>query len=411
MTIAIVGAGLLGVSLALELAERGKRVVLLDRRSKPMQEASRWNEGKLHLGLVYANDPSHRTAQRMVDTSLQFTELLSRWVPTADLLDSMSNPFLYGVHQDSMVSITQIRKHFQKTEDYFQQRLRDGNNYPGFLGGPIVAEADVEQCGFNREYISHIFQTQERALNTRNIADLLETAVNNQPKIELRLGSEVIQIEPLSARKCRLHIDGEGHEDFAAVINASWANRPHLDATAQLAHPPQWITRYKVGVHLSATQLCQETACQLPSTTLVLGPFGDIVQYLDGSVYLSWYPACMFGSTQTAQHINWSNQLEKLNHYSIAKRTIAELTKLYPSLQDTIDLDNQVWCVEGGSIYAAGSSDIDDAQSYLHMRHKDQILHQDCYWSVDSCKYTTAPAIANEVANLISPLKSRTILT
>ena len=61
MTIAVLGAGLLGSGVALSLAARGNRVVLYDRREAPMMEASRWCEGKVHLGHVYCGDPSART--------------------------------------------------------------------------------------------------------------------------------------------------------------------------------------------------------------------------------------------------------------------------------------------------------------------------------------------------------------
>ena len=70
MSVAVLGAGLAGCGIAVELADRGEHVLLFDRRQEPMQEASRWCEGKIHLGFVYANDQSFRTAQRMIDGAL-----------------------------------------------------------------------------------------------------------------------------------------------------------------------------------------------------------------------------------------------------------------------------------------------------------------------------------------------------
>ena len=53
MSIAIFGAGILGTCTALELADRGHRITV-ERNAEPLSEASLYNEGKLHLGFVYA---------------------------------------------------------------------------------------------------------------------------------------------------------------------------------------------------------------------------------------------------------------------------------------------------------------------------------------------------------------------
>jgi glycine/D-amino acid oxidase-like deaminating enzyme len=55
--VGVLGAGIMGCCLALELAQRGRRVDLLDLAPAPMTGASLHNEGKLHLGFVYAKDP------------------------------------------------------------------------------------------------------------------------------------------------------------------------------------------------------------------------------------------------------------------------------------------------------------------------------------------------------------------
>src|SRR5262249_31158387 len=58
----ILGAGLLGSGVALELARQGHEVTLLDQDARAMNRASLRNEGKIHLGLIYANDASLATA-------------------------------------------------------------------------------------------------------------------------------------------------------------------------------------------------------------------------------------------------------------------------------------------------------------------------------------------------------------
>ena len=76
MSIAILGAGILGSCTALELADRGYRLTVFERNAEPLSEASLYNEGKLHLGFVYAADPSFRTAARMIRGAARFMDIL-----------------------------------------------------------------------------------------------------------------------------------------------------------------------------------------------------------------------------------------------------------------------------------------------------------------------------------------------
>ena len=56
--VAILGAGIMGASLAILLARRGCAVTVFDREEAPVACASRWNEGKIHLGYLYGADPT-----------------------------------------------------------------------------------------------------------------------------------------------------------------------------------------------------------------------------------------------------------------------------------------------------------------------------------------------------------------
>lgn len=51
-SVAVLGAGILGSSVALFLARRGALVTLFDAKNRPFEGASRWNEGKIHLGYI-----------------------------------------------------------------------------------------------------------------------------------------------------------------------------------------------------------------------------------------------------------------------------------------------------------------------------------------------------------------------
>ena len=73
--VAVLGAGIMGSATALLLARGGARVVLFDRAPRPFAGASRWNEGKIHLGHLYAADPSLQTARCVLPGGLAFKPL------------------------------------------------------------------------------------------------------------------------------------------------------------------------------------------------------------------------------------------------------------------------------------------------------------------------------------------------
>ena len=89
--VAVLGAGIMGSSTALFLARAGCEVVLIDKASSPMGAASRWNEGKIHLGFLYAADPSTNSAARMIPGGLAFKalteELIGSHLDAPDIRD------------------------------------------------------------------------------------------------------------------------------------------------------------------------------------------------------------------------------------------------------------------------------------------------------------------------------------
>src|SRR3954454_20159984 len=99
MRVGILGGGLQGCCVALSLAERGIGVTLFDRNDELLSRAAVANEGKIHLGYMYANDPSHSTARMMMQGALAFAPFFSRHLGVDCF--SISRPAVYVVHRDS----------------------------------------------------------------------------------------------------------------------------------------------------------------------------------------------------------------------------------------------------------------------------------------------------------------------
>lgn len=405
MTVAILGAGLAGCGVALELAGRGEQVVLFDRRSRPMQEASRWCEGKVHLGLVYANDASFRTARTMLDNALEFSEIIERWVDPGDQSQLLSEPFEYAVLKDSLLSPAQVEAHFKKVEDYARARMkRTGCRYFGDSGGPLFEHAEVETGGYDPDRVIARFTTAERAIDTHLLADLLADAVLTHPNIEFRPGHEVENVEPLREKyrvDCRLGDHTQQLGPFHHVVNALWANRLVIDA--RMGRPPQrpFTNRLKLGVNI----WLGERDPAAPTTTYLLGPYGDMVRFPSGRIYLSWYPVGMIAMLDSLQPIDWRERLAAVDHQHIIAESVSALQRLTPAFDPHLDDSSVRVEVEGGAIFAWGSTDIDDRGSELHERFEIGPHHQGNYISLDTGKFSTAPRFSLEVAERISPAR------
>src|SRR6185503_17058535 len=121
MRVAVLGAGNAGVCTALELAARGRTVDLYDENAEPISRASRNNEGKIHLGFVYAKDRSLETARMMIWGALHFSACLSRWIDVTPDDALVSTPFYYAVHKGTMSSPDELKRHYGECRRLFDE--------------------------------------------------------------------------------------------------------------------------------------------------------------------------------------------------------------------------------------------------------------------------------------------------
>ena len=86
-------------------------VILFDRNDRLLSRAAVANEGKIHLGYMYANDPSHSTARIMLQGALAFAPFLSRHLGLPKDAMKVSRPAAYVVHRDSQRRWDQVSQY------------------------------------------------------------------------------------------------------------------------------------------------------------------------------------------------------------------------------------------------------------------------------------------------------------
>jgi len=88
-------------------------VDLYEQAPKAVARASFVNEGKIHLGFLYAVDESLRTSLQMIEGALAFEEYLRRWIPFT-AAEVASTPFHYCVHRGTFLDAERLAGHYER---------------------------------------------------------------------------------------------------------------------------------------------------------------------------------------------------------------------------------------------------------------------------------------------------------
>jgi len=323
MRIAILGAGNAGVCTALELAGRGYNVDLYDENSQVITRASQNNEGKIHLGLVYAKDRSLRTARTMILGAIHFTACLKRWIDINSDHLMISTPFYYGVHKGTMTNAEELARHYDHCKRLFEDACSaTGLSYLGGERSLLVEKLSARDMGklIASDYFLNVFRTSERAVDPRSVADLLRAAVGAHPRIRFIANAQVSSVAWTDTSRLRVSFRLNGDEcteTYDQVANTLWHGRLEIDAKLGLAPERGWIYRYKLGSWIN-TPIGPET---VPSLTIVLGPFGDIVNFERRGLYLSWYPVGLIGTSRELKPPAWDVWLSSAHRQAVVQHS------------------------------------------------------------------------------------------
>ncbi len=179
-------------------------------------------------------------------------------------------------------------------------------------------------------------------------------------------------------------------------MNALWDGRLAIDATAGITPKRPWLFRMKYNVRLTAVP----AQYQVPSVSIVLGPFGDVVRYANGEAYLSWYPVGLKARSTDLTPPDWPRFLVEADAAELRRSVFEAVREVVPGLSRLAPLIPQGE-VKGGVIFAWGDSDIYDPASHLHKRDEIGPMSYGCYHSINTGKLIMAPMFATLIADRI----------
>ena len=157
------------------------------------------------------------------------------------------------------------------------------------------------------------------------------------------------------------------------------------------------MTRYKATIILSSPK---QNLSKLPSTTLIVGAYGDIVNYNNGTYYFSWYPSCKIGEALDENLSLLKEKVKTINKENVINETLLELEKFVPFVKSFQEI-KKAGILGGGYICGWAKTDITDPQSGLHKR-SDIGIHSHGSWvSINTGKYCTGPQFGLQAAEAI----------
>jgi glycine/D-amino acid oxidase-like deaminating enzyme len=401
MQVAVLGGGLQGCCTALALAESGVRVTLFDRNEQLLSRAAVANEGKIHLGYMYAGDPSLSTARTMMRGALAFAPFFARHLGKPSDGFAVSAPAVYLVHRDSQHGPEEVEAYLGSVHRLVSEaaegrpRAYFGIEFPAKLRAWNEAERGAE---FNPAIALAAFSTPEVAIDPVELARAIRNRVAAEPRIEVRLRHAVRSVSKDGERLCvsseaREGGDGADRDRYDHVVNALWDGRLAVDHSFGLTTDRPWLHRLKYGVSFRNPA---RTASR--SVTVISGPFGEVVEHGGGLTYLTWYPECLRGISRQTTPPEWDTYPAEPLRSRLIGGTLSALAEIVPALGALNGEHLPELCVKGGVIVAWGQTDIYDPDSELHRRFAIGITSVGRFHSIDPGKLTMAPYFAEMCA-------------
>lgn len=398
--IAVLGAGVMGCSTALFLARRGMAVTLFDSAEAPFSAASRWNEGKIHLGFLYSGDPSLRTAAHVAASSLHFRPLVEELLDCRIDAAVTAGDEVYLCHRDSVVSVEAMGDYFRRVAALVREHPEAKSYLTNVSNCQTHRLTGVELSAItNSTAIVAGFHAPERSVSTTWIADRFVAAVAAENRIEARMETRVVEVRPEHAGdtegRWRVVATGGDDEAFDVVINVLWQGRPAIDATAGLKPAGVWSNRYCLSLFARTVE-----PVDIPCVVIATGPFGDIKNYNDRDFYMSWYQDGLRVDSAALSPPD-PPPLDELERSRLCNSILDHLQAIVPGVARTRSRIEHM-SLEGGWVFAAGGGLLSDPRATLHRRSDFGITQLGSYFSVDTGKYAAAPWLAHRLADRLS---------
>lgn len=394
--IAVLGAGIMGSSLALYLARKGAGVTLFDKAAQPLAEASRWNEGKIHLGYLYSADASLRTARHVMPGGLLFRPLVEDLIGCDIGSVITAQDDIYLCHRDSVVQPDAMASYMEQVAALARAHP-DARHYLADVSEGRAQRLSAGELATisGSDSITAGFHVPERSVETTWIADRFVEALATEMRIERQMATRVTAVEAADGGNeglWRIETSAGSFAGYDYVINALWEGRMEIDRTVGLQPKGVWSNRYRLSLFMHSSEPVSS-----PCVVIATGPFGDIKNYNGRDFYLSWYPDGLRADSASISPPG-REDLDMPDAESFISSVFDHLQDHLPWVAH-LRQKAETLRIEGGWVFAAGRGELSAASSSLHRRSDYGVVRKGSYLSIDTGKYSTAPWSARSIAD------------
>jgi len=280
--VAIIGAGMAGVTTALKLAKVGIPSVIIERDSKLLSGTSAKTPGRIGHGFHYRD---LETAKLYLQSSITFLKEFcrspkdqERFIIKVDEESGDLDRGLYFIHKDSQVPANELLKIYEGIRDEYQRlvELDASNKIFGEVQNffeklelqDFADKADISK-------LDAVIRTQEKLLNWAEFDKFIKEKIQEtNGLISVLSAREVNEIEYDSASKNRdFKITFKNSPEIllaSYVVNASWSNIEELDSNL---FPESAVEDRANRLKLIASIELNKEAIHTPSMFTSMGPF------------------------------------------------------------------------------------------------------------------------------------------
>ena len=237
--VAILGAGIQGSLMALMFRKHGYEVTLIDKAADIMTRTSTTGEGRIHLGLEYANDPSMDTAAYMLRSSMRFASYTEYLVGhEIDWKRLRSERLLCLLPHTSHVSPAEFEACGEKLGRLYEDVLEEDPTltYLGERPPKILIGRTPVPSAVNSSYIQAAYKSIEVCILSKPLQEILREALY-KASVQLVLNREVFKVERKPSPLGQFHVTTNiGTTQFDAVVNCLWESRADIDSMMGLSN-------------------------------------------------------------------------------------------------------------------------------------------------------------------------------
>jgi hypothetical protein len=390
---------MMGSSTALFLARDGSEVTLFDAAEQALSAASRWNEGKIHLGYLYSADQSLKTARCILPGGLAFKSLTENLIGCSLSSATTMTDDIYLCHRMSVVQPDAMQYYFQQVASMVREHP-DAACYLVDVSDSQTEKLMPYELGSisGSPDILAGFRIPERSVSTTWVAERMIDALYTEKRVEEIMSTYVMAVRPQTANEIagKWYVESSSgiHGPYDYIVNALWGGRVAIDITAGLNPVGNWSNRFRLSLFIRTSE-----PVEVPSAVIATGPFGDIKNYNNRDFYLSWYPKGLILDSEAILPPSIPH-LDQFHNQEIRNSILEELEELLPWTSRIRERIERL-TLAGGWVFANGQGALSDPNSTLHHRYDFGITRLGSYISVDTGKYSTAPWLARRIVDSI----------